>query len=57
LSPAEFPHRANATPFAIDELSRLLDSCQRARYAPLERVPDEEAFRATLADAQRVMLS
>ena len=57
LSPAEFPQRTTATPFAIDELSRVLDSCQRARYVPLERVPDAEAFRATLADAQRVMLS
>jgi hypothetical protein len=48
LTPAEFRQRANGTPFSVDELSRILENCQRARFAPLERVPDAADFRATL---------
>jgi hypothetical protein len=53
LTPAEFRQRANGTPLSGDDVGRVLESCQRARFAPLERVPDAADFRATLEDARR----
>lgn len=55
LTPAELARRANGTPLPLEEVSRVLESCQRARFAPADRVPDAEEFRATLGDVQRLM--
>lgn len=54
LTAAELARRANGTPLPLDEVSRVLESCQRARFAPVDRVPDAEEFRGTLAGAQRI---
>jgi hypothetical protein len=54
LTPAEFRQRANGTPFSMEELSRILESCQRARFVPLERVPDAADFRGTLESAAQL---
>lgn len=47
LTPAEMRERlpSGAAPFAADELSRLVSECQRARYQPLDRLPDAQHFR------------
>ena len=57
LTPAELAARANGTPLPLDEVSRVLESCQRARFAPLDRVPNVEEFRATVAEVQRLVAS
>ena len=44
LTPAEFRQRANGTPFSMEELSRILASCQRARFAPLDGCPTPRTF-------------
>jgi hypothetical protein len=54
LTPVELRQRANGTPFSMDELSRILESCQRARFVPPERVPDAADFRATLESAAQL---
>jgi hypothetical protein len=51
LTPAEFRQRATDTPFSIDELSRILESCQHARFAPRDRARDAAEFRAVLDSA------
>lgn len=55
LTPMEFRQRANGTPWSGEEISRILESCQRARFAPLERVPDASELRATLETVQRFL--
>lgn len=53
LTPAECRERlaAIAAPFSADAVGRILVDCQDARYQPLERVPGEDRFRATLQEA------
>jgi hypothetical protein len=51
LTPSEFRERMSGMPLAADELSRVLSDCERARYQPIDRLPDAAAFRATVEAA------
>ena len=53
LTPAEFRQRANGTALSGDDVSHVLESCQRARFAPIERIPEAADFRATLEEVLR----
>jgi len=53
LTPAECQKRLATipAPFPADAIGRILGDCQDARYQPVERVPGEDRFRATLEAA------
>jgi len=53
LTPDELRARLAAYPasFSGDEIRRILDECQRARYQPAERLPDPQQFHSTLESA------
>ena len=53
LTPGECRERLTAipAPFPADAIGRILGDCQEARYQPVEQVPGEDRFRATLEAA------
>jgi uncharacterized protein YijF (DUF1287 family) len=53
LTPAEFRDRLGSStwPFSADDVTSVLAECQQARYQPVERLPGEVRFRATLDSA------
>ncbi len=59
LTPAEFATRVSAArvPLAADELARILSACERARYQPIDRLPSEQEFLATLDAAEQLLAS
>lgn len=50
LTPVECRERlaASPAPFSADAIGRILSECQDARYQPLERLPGQDRFHATL---------
>jgi hypothetical protein len=39
----------------VDEIARVLEECERARYQPIERLPDAPQFEAAAAAAQQAL--
>lgn len=53
LTPSELRNRvgSSAKPLPADEIDRILTECQQARYQPIERLPGEAQFNATIEAA------
>lgn len=56
LTPSEFQERLSAQPGALsaEELGRILNDCQRARYQPIDRLPGVQDFHGTLDAAEQL---
>lgn len=59
LTPTEVGTRLAAAdaPVRADEVAQVLAACDRARYQPVDRLPSDEDFRATLDTARRAFTS
>jgi hypothetical protein len=58
LTASEFAARLSRhpTPMSADELARILDACERARYQPVDRLSSEQEFVATLDAAEKLLV-
>jgi hypothetical protein len=57
LTPGEFRARLADVPsnVDVDDIARVLETCERARYQPVERLPLEAEFTAAAETAERAL--
>jgi hypothetical protein len=58
LTPPEFAARLSSQPAALpaDAVARILAACEQARYQPIDRLPAEQDFIATLDAAEQLLV-
>jgi hypothetical protein len=59
LTPGELRARLVNAPATLDvnDIARVLEECERARYQPVERLPGQSDFTAAAEAAQRALVT